>query len=89
MKNSGVCPKCESADIIRLRGPAGGSGNNIMTGFRGDHITCYVCYRCGFSEEWIESRAALERLRDKHGYARDDPAAPASGMSIQRELGLS
>ena len=34
MKNSKMCPKCQSAEIIRIDGYAGayGSGNNVLTG---------------------------------------------------------
>ena len=89
VKNSGLCPKCGSADLIRLPGRGGpGSGNIIMTGLHAIPITRYVCFRCGFSEEWIESRADLQRLRDAHGYARDDQELSAGEASIKRQLGL-
>ncbi len=59
-----------------------------MTGLHAIPLTRYVCFGCGFSEEWIESRANLEHLRDAYGYARDDPELSAGEESIQRQLGL-
>lgn len=66
MKNTRVCPKCRSTDIIRINGNAGayGTGNNIMTGatiFSAVKVNRYVCCVCGFSEEWID-REDIPRL---------------------------
>jgi hypothetical protein len=85
MRNSGACPKCHGEDIIRVKG----TGNIVPVGLRPMLISRYVRFRCGFSEEWLESRADLERLRAKFGYVRDEPAPPAPGVSIERQLGLS
>lgn len=59
MKNSKVCPKCHSMDIVRIDGHAGayGSGNNIMLGatiFSAVRVNRYICCECGYSEEWID-----------------------------------
>ena len=59
MKHSNRCPKCGSADILRIEGKAGayGSGNNIMTGatiFSAVLVHRYLCCDCGYSEEWID-----------------------------------
>ena len=67
MKNTHKCPKCGSAEIHRFVGEpqAQGIGNNIRVGLFGQAIvTRYVCYRCGFCEEWVES-PYLEVLRQK------------------------
>ena len=34
MKRTGICPKCQSTDLVRIEGNAGayGSGNNIQLG---------------------------------------------------------
>lgn len=71
MKN-GVCPKCGGNEIIRIPGQAGayGSGNNIPIGFTifsSVTVTRYVCYSCGFSEEWIDYREYVEKLKEKYG----------------------
>ena len=56
MKNTKICPKCQSADIVRIDGYSGpyGSGNNVMTGmsvFSAVNVNRYICCRCGFTEE--------------------------------------
>ncbi len=66
MKNSRMCPKCSSTDIVRIDGYAGpyGSGNNVMTGisvFSAVNVNRYVCLSCGFTEEWID-REDLEKI---------------------------
>ena len=59
MKNSKMCPKCQSVDIVRIDGYAGayGAGNNVMVGmsiFSAVNVNRYVCCNCGFTEEWID-----------------------------------
>ncbi len=90
MKNTGECPKCQSPDIMRLS-PRGGSphGHLVPIGLRAVPLVRYVCAACGFTEEWIESRADLVRLREKIGLWRDDPYRPEPGVSIEDQLGLS
>ena len=60
MKNTKKCPKCTSADIVRIDGFTGpyGSGNNVMVGasiFSAVKVNRYVCCTCGFTEEWIDT----------------------------------
>ncbi len=69
MKNSKICPKCSSSDIIRIPGKAGayGVGNNIQTGlsnFSAVLVHRYVCCNCGVSEEWID-KEDIARLKKK------------------------
>lgn len=59
MKNTRICPKCNSTDIIRIEGKAGayGEGNNIQVGitnFSAVLVNRYLCCNCGYSEEWID-----------------------------------
>lgn len=59
MKDTKVCPKCGSSDIVRIDGHAGayGSGNNILLGmsvFSAVNVNRYICCKCGFTEEWID-----------------------------------
>ena len=68
MKNSRICPKCNSNDLIRIPGKNGpyGSGNNIPTGltvFSAVKVTRYLCCSCGYSEEWIDSKKDIEKVR--------------------------
>ena len=67
MKNTKICPKCNSADIVRFDGNTGayGVGNNIMLGhtiFSNVNVHRYVCCTCGYVEEWID-REDIERLK--------------------------
>ena len=67
MKHTHQCPKCGSLDIRRFVGEEQGYGvgNNIRMGFFAQAIvTRYLCYSCGYSEEWVES-PYLEKLREK------------------------
>jgi hypothetical protein len=70
MRNSKMCTKCRSADILRIPGKTGayGSGNNIMVGmtvYSNVKVTRYLCAACGFSEEWIDSADDIARLKRK------------------------
>ncbi|MCI6430427.1 MAG: hypothetical protein MSA72_06050 [Lachnospiraceae bacterium] len=70
MKNTHCCPKCNSTDIIRIKGKAGpyGSGNNIQIGwsnFSAVLVQRYLCCRCGYSEEWID-KEDIQKLKDKY-----------------------
>lgn len=70
MKNRSDCPKCNSNDIIRIPGKNGayGSGNNIQAGFLSVIlVTRYLCCNCGYSEEWIDHKQDIEKLRNKYG----------------------
>lgn len=59
MKNTMVCPKCRSANVVRFDGSTGayGAGNNLMVGntiFSAINVNRYICCVCGYSEEWID-----------------------------------
>ena len=71
MQNSKKCPKCQSADIVRISGDVRGygAGNNInigMTIFSSVKVTRYLCASCGFSEEWIDSADDIRKLKKKY-----------------------
>ena len=70
MRNTKPCPKCNSTDILKIPGLAGGygSGNNIPTGmsiFSAVKVTRYLCCECGYSEEWIDNKEDIEKLQKK------------------------
>ncbi len=70
MKNSKKCPKCASSDILRIPGGLDPSGNSIpagMTVFSSVLVTRFMCVICGFSEEWVESNADIQKLKKKYG----------------------
>lgn len=67
MRNTGICPKCGAARVIRI--PDSGryaNGNNIyttkMTLFGKVPVIRYVCGACGYVEDWVENKAELEKL---------------------------
>ena len=71
MKTTSKCPKCASSEIVRIPGRTGafGSGNNIPLGttvFSSIPVSRYLCSRCGYSEEWVDSDSDLQKLRDKY-----------------------
>ncbi|HHU55099.1 MAG TPA: hypothetical protein GXZ48_00215 [Acholeplasmataceae bacterium] len=71
MKNSKTCPKCDSVNIIKIPGKhyGYGAGNIIMVGLtaiKAVKVTRFVCERCGFSEEWIENKRDIDRLKAKY-----------------------
>lgn len=70
MKNTNICPKCQSKDILHIPGNAGayGSGNNIQLGwsnFSAVLVNRYVCCTCGYSEEWIDKKD-ISKLKKKY-----------------------
>ena len=72
MKQTNICPKCSSHDIVRIPGQAGayGSGNVILMGvtiFSAIKATRYVCSQCVYSEEWIDNPDDLEKIKGKFG----------------------
>lgn len=70
MKNTRICPKCDSKEIFKIPGPAsvGYSQNTVPKGWlKSANVDRYVCSICGFSEEWIAKAKDLEALRKKYG----------------------
>ena len=69
MKNTRVCTKCQSQDIIRIPGNIGvyGSGNNIVSGIiKKVKVTRYLCCECGYSEEWIDDKKDIGQLIEQY-----------------------
>ncbi len=70
MKNTRICPKCNSNDILTIPGTSGayGTGNNIPAGktvFSYVLVNRYLCCSCGYSEEWID-KEDMEKLKKKY-----------------------
>ena len=69
MKNTKSCPKCGSADIVRIPDNPNrhASGNNIYTStytlFGKIPVIRYVCCSCGYAENWVENEEELEEIR--------------------------
>lgn len=69
MKNSQMCPKCDSYDIIKIKGGVWGGSQNFIrsTSIKSVNVTRFLCGNCGFSEEWIEDPKGLATLKKKYG----------------------
>lgn len=73
MKNTGLCPKCGSKEILRIPDNPGrySSGNNIYTTtatlFGKVPVIRYVCRQCGYVENWVEEGSQLEKLQRAFG----------------------
>lgn len=70
MKNTKICPKCQSNDIIMIpgRAEAYGVGNNIKAGatvFSAVLVHRYLCCNCGYSEEWVNTED-IPKLKKKY-----------------------
>ena len=67
MKQSKICPKCGSTDILRVEGSGGSleTSNILRLGWM-DYVDVprYVCCECGYAEEWVD-RKNLFQLREK------------------------
>ncbi len=72
MRNTNICPKCGSKDIVAVPGKIGlfGIGYNIKVKRHGVYdrvrITRYVCCGCGFIEEWIDGVIEREWIKEKY-----------------------
>ena len=67
MNRTRICPKCGSNEIYVVDGYVGpyGSGNNVMIGstvFSAVKVNRYICWTCGYTEEWI-NREDLPKVR--------------------------
>jgi hypothetical protein len=68
MKSRGQCIKCNSDEVVVVPGRAGNvyDQNCIGTGFFSSvEISRYLCCNCGYSEEWVEDKSALEKIKKK------------------------
>jgi predicted RNA-binding Zn-ribbon protein involved in translation (DUF1610 family) len=71
VKNTNLCPKCNSEDIARVEGHTRGhgAGSNIPVGatiFQTVPVTRYVCGQCGFIESWIDSSDDVAKVKEKY-----------------------
>ena len=69
MRNSKICAKCRSAEILRIPGDvrAYGAIRVGATIFSAVKVTRYLCAACGFSEEWIDSADDIANFKSKYG----------------------
>ncbi len=73
MKNTNICPKCGSRDIVRVpdNQMRYSSGNNIYTSTvtlaKKVPVIRYVCCGCGYVENWVESERGLKEIKKRFG----------------------
>lgn len=57
MKQTGICPKCQTAGAIRIKPYPSPSQSNVVRlsswGAQFAHFDRYVCPACGFIEEYL------------------------------------
>jgi len=72
MKNTKKCPKCQSSDIVKIKGECGyGTVNSIaISGRTPVLVSRYLCCSCGYSEEWINKEDIIRLARDKKSFNR-------------------
>lgn len=71
MKNTRVCTKCKSTDVVRIDGHIGanGGGNYLRLGasiFSSVIVNRYVCCSCGFVEEWVDKNDLMQVKESKN-----------------------
>jgi uncharacterized OB-fold protein len=65
MKNTKICPKCGSREILRVKDGGGDYTNALLLGFLSMvYVPRYVCCDCGYVEEWVDS-SDLRTLKEK------------------------
>lgn len=69
MKYTHICPQCSHTEISRIEGGTfkGNFYNTISFGIHTVYLTRYVCTQCGFTENYVENKADLEKIHRKFG----------------------
>ncbi|MEN6557510.1 MAG: hypothetical protein ABFC54_04945 [Thermoguttaceae bacterium] len=71
LKNTKVCPKCGSCDVVGVPGGVEGTyvGNNVHIGFFRSPVGVaqHMCCHCGFIKEWIDDPKGREKIKKKYG----------------------
>ena len=72
MKNTSVCPKCGSHDIVRVpddahRYLANSIAITNVAWVKRIPVARYVCCGCGYVENWVEQRHELKELKRRFG----------------------
>lgn len=68
MKNTHVCPKCNSTSVAKIPGGTNWNGRNNkleINSFKAVPVFRYVCTSCGFTEEWIDTGKDLDTVAKK------------------------
>lgn len=67
MKNTHQCPKCGTHDVIRLAATKLSNRIHLDSwGLASAGLDRYICYQCGFTEEWIQIDKKFDRWAAKN-----------------------
>ncbi len=69
MKNTGICPKCQSHHIVEESRKTSSYYNNWVTVKQNwakfISLVRYICVDCGFTEEWVKEIEDLDKIEKK------------------------
>lgn len=68
MKKKGICPKCNSKNIIKKKGtPTLNTWFRLATSQTSLDIwlSKYICLGCGYIEEYVDNKNDLQKLQAK------------------------
>ena len=66
MKNTHVCPKCTSSNIVKIPNSSGYNMISInLSLLKVAHVCRYICCDCGYTEEWVENDLDLPLIMKK------------------------
>ena len=73
MKNTHICPKCNSSHIYIVKGKTLNQYSRFqISAFQTVAYDRYICIECGFMEEWITNPKHLNMLDRKKSRQKDD-----------------
>lgn len=72
MKNTKCCPKCKSQNIVRVpdnahRYLANSICITLVAWVKRIPVARYVCYDCGYVENWVETQKERDDIRNTFG----------------------
>ena len=62
MKNTKICPKCNSNDVLPIKGDYRPYRTNL-TLLSQITVTKYLCCNCGFTEDWIDNLRIVDEIK--------------------------
>lgn len=72
MKNSKVCPKCESREIYTKTKVSDNTGwrSFFISGLSSVYVDMYICTNCGYFEEYVtekdmKNKKKMDKLKQK------------------------
>ena len=67
MKNTKICPKCNSTDIYVTEGMIAGEFKNVIlcSFLSAVPVDRYICGTCGYVEHWVDKKHLNEIKKSK------------------------